>query len=111
VANAQREYPHSADYPDPGSRTVRKPASGTEHMGERTVNRPIFVRDSKGTYWLQKRDDSIWGFALVTEDGLTFPDGFGSGAECRKYVRDEEVSPEVRQRFAWIIATEVDLLC
>lgn len=79
-------------------------------MGERTVNRPIFVRDSNGTYWLQKRDDSIWGFALVTEDGLTFPRGFGSGAERWKCVRDEDVPSEVRQRFAWIIATEADLL-
>ncbi|MCX7608388.1 MAG: hypothetical protein N2049_04120 [Anaerolineales bacterium] len=74
------------------------------------MNRPIFVRDNNGTYWLQKLDDSIWGFALMTEDGFTFPGGFGSGAERWKYVRDEEVPPEVRQRFAWLIVTEADLL-
>jgi hypothetical protein len=72
--------------------------------------RTCFVRDSRGSYWLQVPADNVWGFALIADDGLTFPGGFGAAKEW-EYVAAEDVPPEVRQRFAWLIATEADLLC
>lgn len=61
-----------------------------------------FVRDSNGSYWLQIPHECVWGFALVSDDGLTLPGGFGSGAEVWHYVKPEEVPEEVQAAFAWL---------
>ena len=61
-----------------------------------------FVRDSYGIYWFQVPADKVWGFALIAEDGLTFPGGFGTGTEWWEYVRPEEVPEEVREQFEWL---------
>jgi|GEM_PF-4913695 hypothetical protein len=54
-----------------------------------------FVRDSNGSYQIPA--GNVWGFALVADDGLTLPGGFGSGAESGQYVEAEEV----REQFEW----------
>jgi hypothetical protein len=65
--------------------------------------RTCFVRDSRGFYFLQVPDDSVWGFALIADDGLTFPGGFGA-AERWEYVEPEDVAQEVKRAFAWLTA-------
>jgi hypothetical protein len=60
-----------------------------------------FVRDSHGVYWLQIPDDSVWGFALMADDGITYPGGFNIGTEWWEYVKAEEVPLEVREQFEW----------
>ena len=68
------------------------------------MNAIRFVRTEDGPYLLQVENEGVfrrWGFALVDDDGIAYEGGFEFSPW--RVVPDNEVPPDVRERFRPVI--------
>jgi hypothetical protein len=63
-----------------------------------------FVRTASNVHLLQVENEDVfrrWGFALVDDDGIAYEGGFEFSSW--RVVSDNEVPPDVRERFRPVI--------